>query len=228
MARIRAANVMAEREDDYVGHHIEATLLTPGDLCVVRVRPPGAAEPVSFSERFDPVMRYDTRFDAPKDEATLIAWALARGVGRARGALALDRLQDLHASEFVYTIEELRSISETEMELILLRALRRLKRLDPSRLGRVPLDAMGICLIEGLSYDDLAYSEERLTNRGLITAYATGWDDHNHFETITESGLLALDEIELSPTPSAIASQANAPYDSFVSFSFTAGHYARL
>lgn len=229
MAKIRAVNVIAEREDDYLRHHIEATLFAPGDLCVVRVQPPAAAPAVSFSERFDAVMRYDSRFEGPKDEPAFIAWALARGVGRARGALATDKLQNLHAVEFVYTDapKDSSSISETDMEVLILRALRRLKRLDPARQGHIPLDAKGICLIEGISYDDLTYSEKRLTDRGLVAAFAMGWDEHNHFETITESGLLALDEVERSPAPATAGLQADARYDSFVSFSFTDSGHAR-
>jgi hypothetical protein len=184
----------------------------------VRVRPP-KGKAVTFIERIDPVIRHDSRFVVPKEDLDFNAWFLSRSIGRARAAIVLDQLASLDGREFLYEGEALGEFAESDIELLILRALRRIKRLDPSRIGHVALDALGICTLRDISYDAFDYSDTRLRDRGWVKAFAMGWDRHNHNETITETGLQVLDEMERSPDARADP-QLDSTYDSFVSFSF--------
>ena len=151
---------------------------------------------ITFSERVDAVYRHDQRSGVPKDADAYKTWMLARGVGRARGALVQDKLAELDGHLFVYEPSNPPSTPDDEMQLLILRTLRRIKRLDPSHLGHVPLDAAGVCLIEGVSKSGFDYSDQRLRDRGWVDAFGMGWDDHNHNEKITELGLQELEGIE--------------------------------
>lgn len=213
-----SVNVAAERNEDYLGYKIEATIFTSADSCAVRVRPP-KGKSVVFVERIDPVLRYDSRFVVPAADSDFQTWFLSRSIGRARAAIALDELTSLDGAEFLYEGEPSGTLPERELEVLILRALRRIKRLDPSRMGHVPMDALGICILRNLDYDAFDYSDQRLRDRGWADGYGMGWNRHNHNETITELGLQMLDEIERAPDARNDPPR-NPTYDSFVSFSF--------
>ncbi|MCH7946026.1 MAG: TIR domain-containing protein, partial [Armatimonadetes bacterium] len=123
------------------------------------------------------------------------------------------------AGKLAYLAPEPSTRTEEDLELIILRALRVAKRLDPSHIGHVPLDAMGICIILSLDYDAFSYSNQRLVDRELVEPTTMGWDKHNYNEKITEEGLQALDELERAP-PNATQVDEELEYDVFLSFSF--------
>jgi hypothetical protein len=192
------AATLRSENTEYVGFSIDASVHydPPFTACVVAVSKPNGGR-VAFHELIDNVLRGESALRLPEDDDAFHAWLLTRAIGRARGAIALDMLDSLEGQRFMLDPKEApREGDDREVETLLLGALRKVRRLDPQHMGYVPLDAAGVSLVEGIRYEDLDYSMNRLKDQGLIDHFAMGWDDHNWLTRITEEGLQALERSE--------------------------------
>ncbi|MCH7617254.1 MAG: hypothetical protein IIB18_05250 [Chloroflexi bacterium] len=169
------ANVIKEETIQYLQHDITATVLAPGETCAVRVKRPDGSR-VTFTEYVDPVLPGTQNSGIPSDKDEYHSWLLMRASGRARGAIVLESVAELDKERFSYLPPEPVTVPESELELVILQALRIAKRLDPQHLGYVPLDAMGICTILNLEYDAFNYSNQRLIDRNHVEITGAGWD----------------------------------------------------
>jgi hypothetical protein len=192
-----SGNVALERSEEYLAYKIQATAIldSGGHVCAVSIETP-RGDRLLFSEKVDDTYRSIAGSGVPRRDEDFHPWLLQRGISRARGAIALDCLNELDGQRFVYSTAEESPQPEREIEAIILRALRRLKRLSPNYTGRVPLDPVGVCLVAGIPLDDFNFVDSRLRDRGLAEGWGIGWDDFNHNEKITELGLQELEGIE--------------------------------
>ena len=180
---------------DYLGFGIEAGTIKKGfdTSAFVHVDLPDGST-VTFTEWADPA--YRSEGGAPSTRAEFAPWLLSRAIARARAAIALDELQNVDEQRFDYDPQQPSSRGDDEIQMAILTALRRIKRLDPQHFGYVPLDAAGICLLREIRKDEFEYNLQRLQDRGWVEAWGMGWDDNNNNARITELGLQALEEIE--------------------------------
>ena len=108
----------------------------PGEsLCSVVIVCPDKRV-AKFVETVDPVYRDIDREEPPKEEEQFVFWLMNRSRSRAMAAIALDRLEQIDRQKYVFDPEDVApSRSDNDIQLVILRSLRRLRRLDPQHLG---------------------------------------------------------------------------------------------
>ena len=152
---------------------IEAGTIKKGfdTSAVVHVDTPDGST-VTFTEWADSA--YRSVGGAPSARAEFAPWLLSRAISRARAAIALDELQNVHEQRFDYDPQQPSSRGDDEIQMTILAALRRIKRLDPQHFGHVPLDAAGIRLLCEIRKDEFDYNLQRLEDRGWVETWGGG------------------------------------------------------
>ena len=211
---------------DYLGFGIEAGTTKKGfhTSAFAHVDSPDGST-VTFTEWADPA--YRSLAGVPSTRVEFPPWLLSRAIARARAAIALDELQNVDKQRFDYHPEQPSSKADDEIQMTILTALRRIKRLDPQHFGHVPLDAAGICLLREIRKDEFDYNLRRLQDRGWVEPWGMGWDDNNNNVRFTELGLQSLDQLERTQDATGAAQSdaepaVNSSAEYFVAHEFSA------
>jgi hypothetical protein len=193
---------VGESEHEYLGYSIEVAGFTESRGLVARVHiwPPGTSTEdddtqVSFFEKLSPIVKRRSR-DWPDEDAEAVQQVVERALHRARGAILLDRVEELAGATFTIPgAEEFAERSNEYVRRLVLTALERALRAEPGSYGHVPFDDIGLCLMEDIDPRQMQYVLQRLERARLIEAWAAGGPAGNRRICATDAGLEAADKL---------------------------------
>jgi len=188
-------------EGDYLGHRIEVEGFDELSGLAARIdlsRPdqnPEQDDPLSFLERLDFTVR--RRSPAwPDDDAAALQKVMERGLHRARGAVLLDRVDELRG-EFKFEMSpSYANRSEDYLRSVVLRAFKRVYRSNPGLGGRIDFDDIGIALMEGVNPLEVEYALSRLAGDRLIKSFASPHEPGARLYMPTAEGLTSADQAQ--------------------------------
>lgn len=151
---------------------------------------------VTFSESVDLVYPYMKDSGVPEGSDEFDNWIIRRENARVRASIALSVLEELNGQVLKYEPVEPSTWTDNDVQVVILKALRQLRRLDPSHLDYLPMDPTGICLVKRIAKDQFDYNLQRLIDRGWVKVLGAGWNSYQVNATITESGTTALERSE--------------------------------
>ena len=186
-------------EERYLGHAIELLGVRPGDFsglaAVATIADAGGRRISRFTELLDGVLQGGAN-GWPEDDEQATRQLMERAFHRARGAILLDRLQELDNSKF-HVPQQTRYAerSRDHISRLVLLALENVIHLRPRSYGHEPFDDTGICLLEQVDPKEMDYALARLHRAGLIEPWAAAGDPGNRRLRATDAGLLAADKL---------------------------------
>lgn len=183
--------------EEYLGYKIrvEAGSDHPFQLAVVNIEPREGEGFWWFTEVLDWILRR-TLADWPDDDEEAAKKLMQRAFHRARGAILLDRVQEVHDLRFPVPKEtRYAERSRNYIQRLILTTLERVIKLSPHSYGHVFFDDLGICLLEDIDPNDMDYGLERLRRAHLVEHWAMGDERGNRTVRATDAGLLAADQL---------------------------------
>jgi hypothetical protein len=194
-------NRIHEATEQYLGYQIRARGDVGLEACAVAVRvtSPDGQLACTFVERLDGVLQRALPEWSDDDEQAVKQLG-ERAFHRARGAILLDRLDELKDSGFSVPQEPgYAERSEEYLRALILTAFKRAYRHAPWQGGRVAFDDIGVALMEDLRPSDVEYTLARLQGDGKIKSFATGHEPGARLYMPTAAGLAEADRL---PVPS--------------------------
>lgn len=147
-----------------------------------------------FAELLDRLLQ--RRAGWPEDKAEAAEQLMDRAFHRARGAILLDRIEELNEQRFpVQPDVTYARRSRQYISRLVLRALENIIHLAPNSDGRVHLDDVGICLLEGVDPHEFEYALTRLQGDGLVEGWSIGDKPGSRTLRATNDGLRAADKV---------------------------------
>lgn len=192
-----AAQHYLEKNEEYLGHEIKIRGGTdiPFLIAVVQIRQ-GEDEVCRFWEHLDHVLQSQGGW--PENEPEAILKLMDQGFHRARGAILLNRLEELNGAKlYVQPETSYAQRSSDYIRRIVLVAMENVIHLSPRSHGHEIFDDIGICLVENLDPKELEYVIARLERAGLVDYWAIGDQSGNRTLRATDLGLEVADTLVL-------------------------------
>lgn len=191
-------------ESEYLGYRIWVRCGPTADdpfvllaaAWVNQSQPTGLAEP-TFTEILNTVFKGTQNW--PKSDDGAIKALMQQALHRARGAILLDRIEELEGQEFSANEQEpCAQRSDEYLRALVLGAFKRVYRYDPSQRGHIDFDDIGVALVEGIDPKDVEYILDRLQDDGLIEVAGAGHKPGYRLYQPTAAGLAQADRLSSS------------------------------
>ena len=186
-----------QRKEEYLGFGITVEGFKPSDFpgLVARVEIIDEREqPVcAFLEYLDRLIQRRGEWPDDKDQAA--EQLMDRAFHRARGAILLDKLDELNEGKFyVQQSETYARRGRAYISHLVLQALENVIHIAPGD-GREHLDDVGICLLENFDPHEFEYALTRLQRSGLIEPWSIGGKPGSRVFRATALGLAEADKL---------------------------------
>ncbi len=193
---------VGELEHEYLGYSIEVAgftevrrLATRVDIWLPATNKENDDPQVSLIEQLSPTLKRRSR-NWPDDDVEAVQRVMERGLHRVRGAILLDRVQELAGATFTIPgAEQFAQRSEEYLRALVLNAFKRVFKHDPREGIDIDFDHIGVALMEGIETKDVEYILGRLKGDGLIEAGAAGRQHGCARYMPTPAGLTAADQL---------------------------------
>ena len=190
-------------EQDYVGFKIgiEGFKKIEGLRARVDIWFPGQDtlndDPVSFIEELPRTVRRRSR-DWPDDDVEAMKRVMERGLHRVRGAILLERVQELAGATFtIPAADQSAQRSDEYLRRLILGAFKRELERNPSGGDRLEFDDSGVALVENVDPARVEYVLKRLEIGGHLKPWTSPSEPGHRPYIITQQGLAEADRLAI-------------------------------
>lgn len=185
----------------YLGHTIDIQGVTssdfPGLVAFVDIGDASGRMICRFTELLDRFLQDQSTGWAQNDEEAT-KQLMERAFHRARGAILLGRVQELHSTRFLVPAKvTFAERSDEYLRTLVLNAFKRVYRHDPSQEGRIDFDDIGVALLEDVNPKDIEYILHRLDGDVLIQVSGAGHKPGARWYEPTAMGLTQADRLSM-------------------------------
>ncbi|HEU4759278.1 MAG TPA: hypothetical protein VFT91_04775, partial [Dehalococcoidia bacterium] len=148
-------------------------------------------------EQLSPTLKRRSH-DWPDDDVEAVERVMEKALHRARGAILLDRVQELAGVTFnIQVADNFADRSEVYLRGVVLNAFKRVCKQEPWQQGRIDFDDIGIALMEDVRPEEVDYILARLQGDGLVEMAGVRQEPGYRFYKPTPAGLAEADRLAI-------------------------------